>query len=75
MKILISPAKSLDFESKEKFESWLKTIKGKHVLLGDPDISGRPDYDIERWAKEKTLEEIRKFRITKRNNWNSKRRT
>ena len=45
----------------------VKTIKGKHVLLGEPDISGRPDYDIERWAKEKTLEEIRKFRITKRN--------
>ena len=57
----------IPFESKEKFESWLKTIKGKHVLLGEPDISGRPDYDIERWAKEKTLEEIRKFRITKRN--------
>jgi hypothetical protein len=57
----------IPFESKEKFELWLKTIKGKHVLLGEPDISGRPDYDIERWAKEKTLEEIRKFRITKRN--------
>ena len=58
---------NIPYESKEKFESWLKTIKGKHVLLGEPDISGRPDYDIERWAKEKTLEEIRKFRLTKRN--------
>ena len=35
--------------------------------MGQPDISGRPDYDIERWAKEKVhLEEIRRSRITKR---------
>ena len=53
-------------KSKEVFDSWLKTIKGKHVLFGTPDISGRPDYDIERWAKESTLEEIRRSRITKR---------
>ncbi len=53
-------------KSKEVFDSWLKTIKGKHVLFGTPDISGRPDYDIERWARESTLEEIRRSRITKR---------
>ena len=57
---------TIPFESKEVFNSWLKTIKGKHILFGEPDISGRPDYDIERWAKKKTLEEIRKFRLTKR---------
>tara|TARA_Y100001980_G_C14538614_1_gene315838 strand:+ start:267 stop:1883 length:1617 start_codon:yes stop_codon:yes gene_type:complete len=57
---------TIPFESKEVFDSWLKTIKGKHVLFGTPDISGRPDYDIERWAKEKTLEDIRRSRISKR---------
>ena len=59
---------TIPFESKEVFDQWLTTIKDKHVLYGTPDISGRPDYDIKRWAKEKTLEEIRKFRITKRRN-------
>ena len=33
----------IPLESKEKFDSCLKTIKGKHVLLGEPDISGRPE--------------------------------
>ena len=57
---------SIPFESKEVFDDWLKTIKGKHILFGTPDISGRPDYDLKRWAKEETLEEIRRFRLTKR---------
>ena len=36
-----------------------------HILFGTPDISGRPDYDLKRWAKEETLEETLQIEFEK----------
>ena len=64
---VLAEAVLIPYESKEVFDKWLKTIKGKHILFSETDISGRPDYDLERWAKANTLEEIRRYRNTSRN--------
>ena len=45
--------------SKEEFDNWVKTIKGKHILVGPPEITGRPDYDLERWLTPESLEGIK----------------
>ena len=66
---VLAEAVLIPYESKEVFDEWLKTIKGKHILLSETDISGRPDYDLERWAKESTLEEIRRYRISARSRY------
>ena len=59
----------LPTDSKEVFENWLKTIKGKHVMFMPDQVSGRPDHDIERWAKPETLDKIRKLRMENQSNF------
>ena len=54
----------LPTESKEGFENWLKTIKGKHVMVMPAEVSGRPDHDLERWVKPETLDNIRAVSYT-----------
>ena len=59
----------LPTESKESFENWLKTIKGKHVMVMPAEASGRPDHDLERWVKPETLDNIRELRMESQYNF------
>jgi len=42
-------------ESQEEFDAWLKTIDGKVILISQPQITGRPDYNWEEFATEESF--------------------
>lgn len=48
--------------SQAEFNNWLKTIKGKIVLVSQPEITGRPDYNWEEYATEDSFEKMKKER-------------
>ena len=52
------------------FEKWLKNIKGKIVLLSMPQITGRPDYNWEEFATEKSFAKMKRQRDSLSNLWN-----
>ncbi len=60
-----------EVENKEEFADWLKTIKGKFVLSSMYQPSGRPDYNWEKFATEKSLQKIRKERQEAARKWSA----
>lgn len=58
-----------DVENQDEFEAWLSTIEGKFVMISMHQSYGRPDYNIEKFATESTLEKIRNDRLEKTNAW------
>ena len=52
------------------FEKWLKNVKGKIVLLSMPQITGRPDYNWEEFATEKSFAKMKRQRDSLSNLWN-----
>ncbi len=53
-------------KNKEEFSEWLKTVKGKFILMAQYQRSGRPDYQVkefalpeayEKWKKDKSQDE------------------
>ena len=51
-----------DIESKEDFENWLKTIKGKFVLVSQYQPTGRPDSNWEEFALPESFEKMKNDR-------------
>ncbi len=47
---------------KAAFQRWLKTIKGKIVLISEKQITGRPDYNWEEFATPESFEKMKKER-------------
>lgn len=41
------------------FQKWLPSVKGKYVMISAPQLTGRPDYNWEKWAKEGSLDKIK----------------
>ena len=54
----------------KEFTNWLKNIKGKIVLLSKPQITGRPDYNWEEFATEKSFEKMKRQRDSLSTLWN-----
>ena len=48
--------------TKEDFDNWLKTIKGKFVLVSQNQITGRPDYQWEEYATPESFEKMKEQR-------------
>lgn len=48
--------------NKAEFDSWLKNVKGKYVLVSMNQPTGRPDYNWEEFATEESLEKMRNER-------------
>ncbi len=46
----------------EEFTKWLPSAKGKIVLISEPQITGRPDYNWEEFATEKSFEKMKRQR-------------
>lgn len=61
-----------DVESQEEFEAWLPNVEGKFVMISMHEPIGRPDYNIENFATEETLEKIRNERQERTNAWRSR---
>lgn len=53
-----------------EFKKWLPTVKGKIVLISKPQITGRPDYNWEEFATEKSFAKMKKQRDSLSNLWN-----
>lgn len=45
-----------------EFESWLKNVKGKFVMISEYQITGRPDYNWEEFATEESFEKMKNQR-------------
>jgi len=52
------------------FKKWLPNVKGKIVLLSKPQITGRPDYNWEEFATEKSFKKMKRQRDSLSNLWN-----
>lgn len=51
-----------NIQNKEEFANWMKTIKGKFVLMAQYQRSGRPDYQIKEYALPENYELLKKQR-------------
>ncbi|MEX0845055.1 MAG: M20/M25/M40 family metallo-hydrolase, partial [Balneolaceae bacterium] len=56
-------------ESEEEFQTWLESIEGKFVLVSQPQITGRPDYNWEEFATEESFEKMKAERDTQDQAW------
>ena len=58
-----------DINSKEDFEEWLKTIKGKFVLVSQYQPTGRPDSNWEEFATSESFEKMKADRSEASRQW------
>ena len=57
--------------NKEDFEQWLKTVKGKFILVSQNQITGRPDSQWEEYSTEESFEKMKKDRDKISEDWYS----
>ncbi len=50
------------FNTKDDFTSWLKTIKGKFVMISPNEVTGRTDDNWKEYGTEESIEAIKKHR-------------
>ena len=60
-----------EIDNKEDFDSWLKTVKGKFILVSQNQITGRPDSQWEEYATPKSFEKMKEQRDKISENWYS----
>ncbi|MDT8346445.1 MAG: M20/M25/M40 family metallo-hydrolase [Flavobacteriaceae bacterium] len=51
------------------FDQWLASVKGKFVLVSMPEITGRPDYNWEEFAKPESFDKMKAERQEQRTAW------
>ncbi|MFN1836262.1 M20/M25/M40 family metallo-hydrolase [Balneola sp. MJW-20] len=51
-----------DVADSAAFQAWLPSVKGKAVLISQPEITGRPDYNWEEFATEESITKMREER-------------
>ncbi len=61
-----------DFADSVAFQKWLPTVKGKYVMISAPQITGRPDYNWEKWATEKSFEKMKEDRTASDIAWSER---
>ena len=58
-------------EDKSEFDQWLKTVKGKFVLVSQNQITGRPDYQWEEYATQESFDKMKEERSKLSREWYS----
>jgi len=53
----------------EEFKNWLPTVKGKIVMVSRPELTGRPDYNWEKFATEESFEQMKREREEAQKAW------
>lgn len=51
------------------FRAWLPQVKGKHVLISMPQLTGRPDHNWEEYAREASFEKLKETRAAQAEAW------
>ena len=65
---VIKPPKIND---KSEFEQWLKTVKGKFILVSQNQITGRPDYQWKEFATQESFDKMKEERNKMSREWYS----
>jgi hypothetical protein len=60
-----------EVNNKEEFNAWLKTIKGKFVLSSMNQVTGRPEYNWEKFATPESFEKMKKDKVEASRKWNA----
>ncbi len=60
-----------EVKNKEEFNAWLTTIKGKFVLSSMNQVTGRPDYNWEKFATPESYEKMKKDKSEISRKWNA----
>ena len=63
---VVKPPKIND---KSEFDEWLKTVKGKFILVSQNQITGRPDYQWEEYATPESFEKLKEDRSKMSEEW------
>lgn len=58
-----------EFADEAAFTKWLPSVKGKFVLASMPQMTGRPDYNWEKFATEESIEKMRQDRSKQMSDW------
>ena len=61
--------KTPQINDKSEFDEWLKTIKGKFVLVSQNQITGRPDYQWEEYSTPESFEKLKEDRDKLSEKW------
>lgn len=61
-----------DVKDKAAFEEWVKTIKGKFILVSMMQPTGRPDYNWEEFATEESFEKMKEERDAMEDQWRAR---
>ncbi|HLR91116.1 MAG TPA: M20/M25/M40 family metallo-hydrolase [Balneolaceae bacterium] len=56
-------------ENQAEFDAWLESIDGKIILVSQPQITGRPDYNWEEFATEESFERMKEKRSELTREW------
>lgn len=58
-----------DFADSSAFRAWLPQVKGKHVLISIPQLTGRPDHNWEEYARDASFERLKEARTAQTETW------
>lgn len=58
-----------EFADSLAFQKWLPSVKGKYVLISAPQITGRPDYNWEKWSTPVSFEAMKEKRAAIEKAW------
>ncbi|TDQ17108.1 peptidase M28-like protein [Algoriphagus boseongensis] len=61
-----------DLADSAAFQKWLPSVKGKYVMISAPQLTGRPDYNWEKWATKESIEKIKADQAKLDGDWNNR---
>ncbi|WP_026452528.1 M20/M25/M40 family metallo-hydrolase [Aequorivita capsosiphonis] len=60
-----------EVKNADEFNKWLPTVKGKFVMIGMKEETGRPDYNWKEWATPESFQKMKDERTAQVNAWNA----
>jgi carboxypeptidase Q len=61
-----------EFSDSLAFKKWLPSVKGKYVMISAPQLTGRPDYNWEKWGTKESIEKIKADQSNIDKEWNNR---
>ncbi|MCB0280290.1 MAG: M20/M25/M40 family metallo-hydrolase, partial [Calditrichaeota bacterium] len=59
-----------EFNDEADFKKWLNSVKGKIVLVSEPELTGRPDYNWDEFGTKESIEKMKAEREAAGKKWN-----